>query len=77
MQINVLLFGQLVDEAGSSTITVKDVKDTNELIEQIHTSFPALANMKYAIAVDKQIINENLILHSNNTVALLPPFSGG
>jgi molybdopterin synthase sulfur carrier subunit len=77
MEINVMLFGQIVDITGNSTITVNDVADTNELIQKLHSLYPALANTKYAIAVDKQIINENILLNNNNTVALLPPFSGG
>ncbi len=77
MQINVLLFGQLVDITGSATITLKDVRDTNELIQQLHSFYPALKNMKYAIAVNKQIISGNIRLDNNIEVALLPPFSGG
>jgi molybdopterin synthase sulfur carrier subunit len=40
-------------------------------------TIPALAGMKYIIAVDKQVIIKNTILNNNSVVALLPPFSGG
>ncbi len=77
MQVNVIAFGQITDITGRSTITVNDVTDTNELIQKLHSLYPALANTKYVIAVDKQIINENMLLENNNTVALLPPYAGG
>ncbi|MEP6513974.1 MAG: MoaD/ThiS family protein [Parafilimonas sp.] len=77
MQVNVIVFGQLIDITGCSTITLNDVSDINELTQKLYLLYPALVNIKYAIAVDKQIINENIFLENNNTVALLPPFSGG
>ena len=77
MQINLILFGQLVDITGSSTLTLKNVTDTNELIQQLHTLYPALTNTRYAIALNMQMIHENIVLDDHSTVALLPPFSGG
>ena len=69
------MFGRLADIAGSS-ISVK-ARDTDSLITILHKDYPALANTKYLIAVNKQIINANTILDNNSIVALLPPFSGG
>lgn len=77
MKINVMLFGQIAEITGSSTIVLNDIADTNKLIQKLHSLYPALANTKYVIAVDRQMINENILLHNNNAVALLPPFSGG
>ncbi|WP_018610864.1 MoaD/ThiS family protein [Segetibacter koreensis] len=77
MQINVIIFGQIVDITGTSAIAVEDVTDTNQLVERLATAYPALKSAKYAIAVDKKIVKENTVLSNNNTIALLPPFSGG
>ena len=76
MSIKVILFGKLSDIAGSS-VSVNDIADTDGLVSALHKNYPALANTKYVIAVDKQIIKENTFLNNNSTVALLPPFSGG
>jgi molybdopterin synthase sulfur carrier subunit len=76
MSIKIILFGKLSDIAGSS-VTVNDVTDTDGLIDALNKNYPAFANTKYVIAVDKQIIKENTSLNNNSIVALLPPFSGG
>ena len=75
MSLKVIMFGRLADIAGN-TVSVNAL-DTDSLITILHKDYPALANTKYLIAVDKQIINENTVLNNNSTVALLPPFSGG
>ena len=76
MSIKIILFGKLADIAGNS-VSVTNVADTDRLVDALHKDYPALANTKYVIAVDKQVITENTILNNNSTVALLPPFSGG
>jgi molybdopterin synthase sulfur carrier subunit len=76
MEINVFFFGQLKEIAGVSAI-VKDVQDTEELIEELQRKYPALQQVKYAVAVNKKMITSNTILTTGCTVALLPPFSGG
>ena len=76
MSIQIILFGQLADIAGKS-VFVNDVTDTDSLINALHKTYPALAGTKYVIAVNKEIITSNTLLHENNVIALLPPFSGG
>ena len=77
MNIKIILFGQLRDIAGSNSLVLEDVADTKELEEQLKQQYPGLAASKYIIAVDKELVQENTSLNENNTVALLPPFSGG
>ena len=76
MSQRIILFGKLADIAGNSVI-VSDVADTDSLVNTLHKNYPALAQAKYIIAVDKQVIKGNTILKNNSVVALLPPFSGG
>jgi molybdopterin converting factor small subunit len=76
-EVNVLIFGQIADITGSTNLAIDDIKDTDQLVQQLTNSYPGLAGAKYAIAVDKKIIKENTTLNASNTVALLPPFSGG
>jgi sulfur-carrier protein len=77
MQVQVMIFGQLKDITGTSGIFLQDISDTDKLIVELKKLYPALADAKYAIAVDKKVINQNTILADQHTVALLPPFSGG
>ena len=76
MRLKIILFGRLADAAGNSVV-VDNVPDTDNLVNALHKNYPALADTKYIIAVDKRVINENTILNNNSVVALLPPFSGG
>ncbi|MES1225910.1 MAG: MoaD/ThiS family protein [Bacteroidota bacterium] len=77
MQVEIMLFGQLTDVAGNNTIVVSNVSDTDGLIKAVNKSYPAMAGIKYIIAVDKKTIRSNTSLNEKNSVALLPPFSGG
>jgi len=76
MSLKVIMFGKLVDIAGNSVI-VDEAKDTDSLVNSLNKTYPALANTKYVIAVNKKVINQNTALSTNSEIALLPPFSGG
>jgi molybdopterin converting factor small subunit len=77
MQINLLSFGQIGDITGRGTLKIPNVKTTNELTEFLIKAWPQLQSIKYSIAVNKKIIHENTQLRHEDTVAILPPFSGG
>ncbi len=77
MEITVKVFGQLAELLSSSQLEFEEVTDTDELIHQLQQKFPAFRSATYAIAVNKKMISGNTILYHGNTVALLPPFSGG
>lgn len=77
MRVKVLIFGQLTDITRLSEMYLDDVSDSEGLIHSLHRLFPALADSKYALAVDKKVITGNIPFDENSTVALLPPFSGG
>jgi molybdopterin synthase sulfur carrier subunit len=77
MEINLLAFGQIAGITGKSAWKIPGVKDTNSLLKKLEEEFPALAKMKYSIAVNKKVIQENTTIYENDTIALLPPFSGG
>jgi len=77
VKINILAFGQIVDIIGISSWTISGVDNTDQLELTLKHDFPGLLNTKYALAVNKQVIHENTILNNDDTVAILPPFSGG
>lgn len=76
-KITLLSFGQLTDITGQSTWHMEDVTDINQLQKVLIEKHPALANSKYLIAVNMEVIRGNVKLNPGDVVALLPPFSGG
>ena len=77
MEMNLLFFGQIADIMGKSAWKMAGIKDTNELIKNLEEQFPLLSTARYSIAVNKKVIQENTTINENDTIALLPPFSGG
>lgn len=77
MKIQVMIFGQLTDIVNGNTLTLSGIADTDNLVKELNKQYPALAQVKYIIAVDKQTVTTNTNLKDGSTVALLPPFSGG
>ena len=79
MQIQVLLFGITRDIVGQNQlkISMDEEATTDELKELLHQKYPKLASYKYALAVNETYANEILRLNENDTVALIPPVSGG
>lgn len=76
-QITVMFFGQLAEIAGTNQVVIDNAADTDALQTLLQERYPALKTAKYAVAVNKQITSQNTALQTTNTVALLPPFSGG
>jgi sulfur-carrier protein len=77
MEVTILAFGQLAELTGKQSWKLQDITDITALKQSIETSFPAISNINYLVAIDKKIIKENAPLADQATVALLPPFSGG
>lgn len=77
MKINVLVFGQLTDITKQSEFEILDVKNTDELNQRLALLFPKLSAIKYTLGINKNIVQEKTVLSDGDTVALLPPFSGG
>jgi len=77
MPIKIIAFGRLKDITGNGDILLDDAADTNQLLQQLNKKFPALTATPFIVAVDKEIITGNTDLSGADTVALLPPYSGG
>ena len=73
----VKIFGQLSDVIGSNSLEVNGITNTDDLIKNLQLQYPALADSKYRLAVNRNIIQSNTALQQDAEVALLPPFSGG
>ncbi|MEI2695281.1 MAG: MoaD/ThiS family protein [Saprospiraceae bacterium] len=77
MNIKILAFGQIAELIGKSDWSVKEINNTDELRQTLAEQFPNLIDINYSIAVNKKIIQINTPLCFDDTVALLPQFSGG
>lgn len=77
MDINLLVFGQIADIAGQPEFRISGIMNTEGLKKKLVEQYPALRAIKYSIAVNRNIVQVNTRLKQDDTVALLPPFSGG
>jgi molybdopterin synthase sulfur carrier subunit len=77
MKINVLTFGAISDITGTKNFEMEGIDSTQKLVQTLEEKYPVLKTVQYAIAVNKEVIQEHTGLNDNTTVALLPPFSGG
>jgi sulfur-carrier protein len=77
MSINLLFFGQLTAITGSSSITLENIKDTESLQLYLVEKFPEMAHSKFVIALNNEVIQKNASIIDGDTLAFLPPFSGG
>jgi molybdopterin synthase sulfur carrier subunit len=75
MTIKIIAFGQIAEITGKEFFVVANDMDNLKFV--LNIQFPALAEKKYAVAVNKKLVSDNVILTENDTVALMPPYSGG
>ena len=75
MKIQVLSFGGLVEIVGKENTI--EAMDTQNLVQQLEQTYPALAGRKYILAINENMKTENTPLQETDVVALLPPYSGG
>ncbi len=75
--MEIQVFGHLAEIMGSDIITIDPVPDTETLKEVIGNQYPALNNIEFVIAVNKNQVIENTSIDNSSTIVLMPPFSGG
>lgn len=80
MKIQLLFFGITTDLVGenSRSFELKTNATVNDLKESLIEEFPSLKNIhQFAIAVNEEYAEDNLILKNKDIVAIIPPVSGG
>jgi molybdopterin synthase sulfur carrier subunit len=75
--LTVLFFGQLAEVTGTNSVNLPDTCDTDTAKKKILKLYPLLKHYTYLTALDKKIIVDNKALNDNQTLAFMPPFSGG
>ncbi|TAG14346.1 MAG: MoaD/ThiS family protein [Sphingobacteriia bacterium] len=75
--MKILFFGSLTDIIGVADLCLNGITDTDALQQFLKAQYPMLSSAKYFIAVNQKMISANTPLKTSDTVALMPPFSGG
>ncbi|WP_109699012.1 MoaD/ThiS family protein [Chitinophaga deserti] len=75
MKVKLTAFGALTDILDKHSEL--EATDTDELLKVLKARFPALTTQKILVAVNQQIVKNNIPLNDNDEVALMPPYSGG
>lgn len=74
--MQVLLFGMIAEKAGANEVQV-EADSVAVLRDALIVRIPGLASMRYAIAVDRRVVQDDMPLAGNEEIAVLPPFAGG
>ncbi|RZJ14551.1 MAG: MoaD/ThiS family protein [Acinetobacter sp.] len=77
MEIEIVSFGKIAEFLANQKLSLAGVETTEQLRNFLEKEFPPLANIKYKLALNKTIIQETTQLKSGDSIALMPPFSGG
>ena len=65
-------------EKNSVTLEFEDKLSIKEFRQQLMNIFPGLKEMEtYTIAVNEEYAEEEQLLSENDTIAIIPPVSGG
>lgn len=76
--INVLLFAQLQETVGKNELKIDAVGKTLQELKEILNEEYQLKNLNQAmIAVNEEYVDKETVLKENDTVAFIPPVSGG
>lgn len=80
MEIKLLFFGITSDLVGKNTITFNLNEDATVKIlkDKLILIYSALKNInEFAIAVNEEYANDDVIINNGDVVAIIPPVSGG
>ena len=77
MKIKVIAFGYIADILGKDVLELEGISNTDMLKSKLYAKYPDLKGREYKIAVNQQIVSEDIPLNEDSEVVLLPPFAGG
>ncbi len=80
MKLEVLFFGITADitKKKSIQLEIEEGISVEKLRDVLYSEYPTLSNYKnFSIAVNMEYATDKVILKSGDTVALIPPVSGG
>ncbi len=76
--VKVLLFAELQESIGHHELDLS-IEETNvqQLKQQLEMDYPALKLQKVMTAINEEYANDGDIIAAGDTVAFIPPVSGG
>lgn len=76
--IKVLLFAELQENIGKNALNLA-IEETNvlELKQQLEKDYPSLNLKKVMTAINEEYANDEDKIQAGDTIALIPPVSGG
>jgi molybdopterin converting factor small subunit len=74
--MRILLFGMIAEKAGAGVLEM-EAQGTHALRQLLLQRIEGLDRMSFALAVDRVIVHEDVVLTGTEEIALLPPFAGG
>ncbi len=77
--IRVLLFGVLATKTGTreTSLEIKTPVTIEGLTEELRKRLPSLPEGDFLFAINEEQASKKSIVHDGDTVAVMPPFSGG
>jgi len=77
--VNLLVFGVFTDifKVNEVSLEVQSPLNVGQLKAYIVAKYPQTAYLNFAVAVDEAYADDNLQITENQTIALIPPVSGG
>jgi molybdopterin synthase sulfur carrier subunit len=77
MHIGIVSFGKISEFIGNQKVEIPGLSNSDELKVYLEETYPKLKNLKYRLALNNKLVHKNLPVADNDTVAIMPPFSGG
>ncbi|MBW1297674.1 MoaD/ThiS family protein [Aquimarina litoralis] len=79
MKLKVLYFGMIAEAVNckEEEISLQPGSTVEQLSNLLISKYEKLNDLSFNIAVNKEILNQNIPINSNSEIALLPPFAGG
>ena len=80
MKVSVLFFGITTDLVGENNLKldIKEAINVSSFKDFLKEKFPTLDKINsYAISVNEEYAEDNLVLKENDLIAIIPPVSGG
>jgi sulfur-carrier protein len=77
MEIKIISFGEITGFINHQKIEVDGIAGTYALKQYPENRFPVMKGIKYKLALNKNIVQQNTQITNQATIAIMPPFSGG
>jgi molybdopterin converting factor subunit 1 len=81
MRLTIFLFAQLADSIGARAIEIEmhDGATVADLLRELEAKHPSITALRgrLAVAIDERYARQEEIVRAGQTIALIPPVSGG